>query len=220
MFANGHMVCYNTLMHNSPLAIVFDCFGVMYHDAFLEFMAANQHRLQEPEAYYYALSDACDKGLQDPQVLYQAFSTVSGEPVAIIQARIDRNVASLNHDMVALIQELKHRYRVGLLSNISRDVLNEFLAADQVKHLFDQVVASSEVGFLKPSRQIFAAMADRLHIPFENWLFIDDRIKNVRGASRHGIPSYHFTGAQDLRSYLRHSGILVGPLAPVTVNAD
>lgn len=206
--AFSEIVCYNKHMHKRPLAIIFDCFGVMYRDAFLDFMDAHRHHLLHPESYYQDLSDQCDKGALKPSALYQAFSEVTGESVAVVQRRVEESIHSLNHETIGIVQALKHRYRLGLLSNIDRTLLDTVLKAEHVNRLFDTIVASSDVGSLKPNREIFQAMADKLHIPFDQWLFIDDRIANVQGATQHGIPSYHFTSASDLQAYLRHSGIL------------
>lgn len=189
-------------------AIIFDCFGVIFRDAFKDFITEHRSQLLHPESYYYDLSDKSDLGhLRDDQ-LYAELAQVSGELPFIVQSRMEDAVTSLNHGTVRIIQDLKPHFSLGLLSNISRDFLDTFLGQHQLAPLFEQTIASSEVGHLKPEREIFAAMADRLGVPFEEWLFIDDRPVNVAGAERYGIRSHQFTTPENLRAFLAENNIL------------
>jgi putative hydrolase of the HAD superfamily len=53
--------------------------------------------------------------------------------------------------------------------------------------LFDAVVISGEVGLRKPDPEIYALAADRLGLPAESIVFVDDLPPNVRAATAAGM---------------------------------
>jgi putative hydrolase of the HAD superfamily len=195
-------------MSTPTRAIIFDCFGVIFRDAFQDFVTEHRAQLLHPESYYYDLSDKSDLGQLRDEQLYAELAKVSGELPFVVQTRMEDYVTSINRGTVRLIEELKPNFHIGLISNISRDFLDTFLNEQQLAPLFEHTIASSEVGHLKPDREIFAAMAERLGIPFEEWLFVDDRPVNVAGAERHGIRSHQFTTPESLRAFLAEQKIL------------
>jgi HAD superfamily hydrolase (TIGR01509 family) len=195
-------------MDTPTRAIIFDCFGVIFRDAFKDFVTEHRRQLLHPESYYYDLSDKSDLGNLRDQELYEELAKVTGELPFVVKSRMEDAVTSLNHGTVRIIHELKPHFSLGLLSNISRDFLDTFLTRHDLHVLFEQTIASSEVGHLKPDREIFAAMAERIGIPFEEWLFIDDRPVNVAGAEACGIRSHQFTTAGDLRRFLAEKRLL------------
>ena len=73
--------------------------------------------------------------------------------------------------------------RTGLLSN-SWGLEYEREGWDT---LFDAVVISGEVGLRKPDPAIYALAAERLALPPEQIVFVDDLNSNVRGAVRAGM---------------------------------
>jgi putative hydrolase of the HAD superfamily len=67
---------------------------------------------------------------------------------------------------------------------------------------FSAVINSSEVGFAKPSAEIFQAALKAAGIEANEAIFIDDSLSNVQGAEALGIRAHHFTGAGALISFL------------------
>lgn len=81
--------------------------------------------------------------------------------------------------------------RTGLLSNSwGLDYPREGWDA-----LFDAVVISGEVGLRKPDPAIYTLAADRLGLPPEEIVFVDDRAANVRGAVGTGMVGVRHTDA-------------------------
>lgn len=112
---------------------------------------------------------------------------------------VDRLQAGLRPDesMLTLVDELRTEgRRVALVSNaLGRDCY----AGYDLHQLFDEVVVSSEVGIRKPSRRIYTIACDRLGVPPEAALMIDDLQHNLDGAARIGIAGILHTDADTTR---------------------
>jgi putative hydrolase of the HAD superfamily len=61
----------------------------------------------------------------------------------------------------------------------------------RIRELADEIVISGHVGVRKPSRRIFQRAVERLGVPAENCLFVDDLEINLSGARRLGIGVFH-----------------------------
>ncbi|MFI9007506.1 HAD-IA family hydrolase [Actinosynnema sp. NPDC053489] len=57
--------------------------------------------------------------------------------------------------------------------------------------LFDVVITSGEVGLAKPDRRIYLLAAERLGLPADQCVFVDDLAVNVRGAAEAGMVGVH-----------------------------
>ena len=56
----------------------------------------------------------------------------------------------------------------------------------------DAVVLSGEVGAEKPSEEIFRITADRLDLPQQDLVLVDDNILNIRGAVDAGLIGIYY----------------------------
>lgn len=196
------------MIAQKPTAIVFDCFGVLFDDAFKAVLVEHEHHLPKPIAYYYKLDALNGDGVVSDADYYRELSTDLGVPVDELKERFHDTHCRIE-GTASIIQELKEKsYRIGLLSNITRSMLDEFLAYQNTRRLFDETLASSEAGAIKPERKIFEIMAERLQTPFTEWFFIDDSSTNVEAAKSYGIDSYLFTSPAKLRTALQERSIL------------
>lgn len=85
------------------------------------------------------------------------------------------------------ITEIKSRFKIGILSNMDRDVYSYV----QKRHCIPDIaycceVISAEVGFIKPDRKIFEYTLQVIKARPEEVLFIDDKIENIQGARQAG----------------------------------
>ena len=97
--------------------------------------------------------------------------------------------------LVALIGEIRPRYRVGVLANAgptARQVWSSRLLLDQ---LVDAIVISAEEGIAKPDTRIYQIAAARLGVTPRQCAFVDDKQENVAGAETAGMLGIHYTGA-------------------------
>lgn len=90
----------------------------------------------------------------------------------------------LDQEMIEAVRRARGTVATGLLSN-SWGV--EYYPRDLLSELFDQVVISGEVGLRKPDPAIFAVAAERLGLPPEGCLFVDDLPGNIEAAEALGM---------------------------------
>ena len=94
--------------------------------------------------------------------------------------------------------------RVGLISNLQRDLGEALKSRTQKLSNFDQVTLSYEIHAVKPEPAIYEHCLEGLATPPEQTLFLDDRIENVHGAELLGIRAMQFTSRDDVLLRLRN----------------
>jgi putative hydrolase of the HAD superfamily len=98
-----------------------------------------------------------------------------------------------NQPMIELMRDLKAEgKRMAMLTNNVREwepVWRPMLPVDQI---FETVVDSGFVGCRKPEARIYEMTLERLGLPAEACLFVDDLLPNIEGARRAGMVAVHF----------------------------
>lgn len=61
----------------------------------------------------------------------------------------------------------------------------------ELEPYFDTLVFSGEVGVAKPDREIYLVAAERLGLAAPTCAFVDDAVRNVRGAVEAGMVGVH-----------------------------
>jgi epoxide hydrolase-like predicted phosphatase len=89
--------------------------------------------------------------------------------------------------LTAVARARDHGLRTGLLSNA--DGLAPGIP--DLAELFDAVVLSGQVGYGKPDTRIYVLAAERIGLPPDRCVFVDDLASNVRGAVRAGMVGVH-----------------------------
>jgi putative hydrolase of the HAD superfamily len=101
--------------------------------------------------------------------------------------------------MFALVEDLRAAgVRVALLSNSWGNTYPR----ERIDALFDTVVISGEVGLRKPHAAIFELALERLGLPAEQAVFVDDAEPNVLGARAVGMTAIQHTGPAATRAAL------------------
>jgi putative hydrolase of the HAD superfamily len=85
-----------------------------------------------------------------------------------------------------LLRARENGFRVGLLTNNVVEWGPHWRAVADVDDVVEAVVDSSAVGFRKPDPEIFALAAERVGLPPEAHLLVDDLPENVEAAERAG----------------------------------
>jgi putative hydrolase of the HAD superfamily len=93
--------------------------------------------------------------------------------------------------------------RVGLISNMPRDLGEALKSSTQKLSSFDRVTLSYEIRAVKPEPAVYEHCLEGLNTPPEQTLFLDDRIENVQGAELLGIRAIQFTSRDDVMLRLR-----------------
>lgn len=101
---------------------------------------------------------------------------------------------SLYYDTIEIINELKNKgYKVGLLSNLR--LMDYKRYEEEIKKInFDYVFLSYEMKCIKPSKDIYVQVLDKLKCETDEIIFFDNNERNVNGAKSVGINAYQVTG--------------------------
>jgi len=146
-----------------------------------------------------------DRGLVRADAYWTEFGRQFGisydTPARRRLAEVDIRVWShIDDDLVAFVRTLRQSGLVtGILSNMQPDLLETLPRGSTWMDAFDVRVFSCEVGFVKPERQMYDHLIDRLDVERSRVLFLDDVADNVAGAKAAGLQSAVFTSLDDLR---------------------
>jgi putative hydrolase of the HAD superfamily len=98
-----------------------------------------------------------------------------------------------NPAMIELMRELKNSgYRMAMLTNNVQEWEPWWRPMLPVDEIFETVVDSGFVGCRKPESKIYKITLDRLGLPAESCLFVDDVLVNCEGAEKTGMTAVHF----------------------------
>ena len=111
--------------------------------------------------------------------------------------------------MLQLALRLKDRYRVYLLSNTGALHWQHIVPRFQLERYCHNMLASYEVGAMKPAAAIFHAAEQRFALSAPNTVFIDDLAENVAGARRCGWQGIHHTNSADTLRHLAQLGVIL-----------
>jgi putative hydrolase of the HAD superfamily len=180
-------------------AIIFDCFGVLVTEAWLPFKA--KYFGHDPKLFEQVtnISHQADKGLISREEAIQATSKLAGITPAQFRQAIGRNVP--DEELFAYLRELKPRYKLGFLSNVSDDYLHTIFMPEYLA-LFDAIELSYKSGFIKPEADAYKAVAARLGVDLSDCVMVDDQERNVAGATRAGMKALLYHDAKQLRAEL------------------
>jgi len=117
----------------------------------------------------------------------------------------------VDEQVLALIDRLRERYRMAMLSNAT-DALDALLAERYgVADRFEVLGNSARLGVAKPDPAAYQAVLGRLGLKPEEVVFVDDRAENVSAAAALGMHVIWFVNARELERQL--SMYLRAPMA-------
>ena len=98
-----------------------------------------------------------------------------------------------NPQMIGLMEELRDRgLRMAMLTNNVREWEPVWRSMLPVDEIFEFVVDSAFVGCRKPDHEIYGLVLERLGLPAEACLFVDDVDVNCDAARQIGLTAVHF----------------------------
>ena len=165
--------------------IIFDCFGVLYGGS-LETLVnmcppekqAELHDLNKQADYGYISDDDYVRGLM------ALLDKSRDEIIEIFRAKHIRN-----EELVDYVRSLKSQYKLGLLSNVRMSTIEKLFSPQEMDTLFDAVVLSYQEGIAKPNPAVFVLTAERLGVPVDECIMIDDLAVNCDAAEVAGMQS-------------------------------
>lgn len=108
-----------------------------------------------------------------------------------------------NQNIIKLVGELKKLgYKVGLITNIIKPVF-DIIKSSGYYDVFDDTLASCEVGLKKPQPEIYKLALKRLDVTAQESIFIDDKQSNLGTADKIGFKTILAKDTQQIYSELR-----------------
>lgn len=166
-------------------AIIFDCFGVLAEDGWTPFKRKYIEGKPEVALAVQLLGKEVDSGRRSYGDMIKETAQLLGVSESVVRTAVERQVP--NEELFAYIQsELKPKYKIGMLSNASYDVMKLLFTADQAA-VFDATVLSYEAGCVKPDEKMYRLIAERLGVEIGECLLVDDQQRHCNGAIDAGM---------------------------------
>jgi putative hydrolase of the HAD superfamily len=110
---------------------------------------------------------------------------------------------------LGLARRLRPAFRTAILSNADMSLRGR-LQELGIHDFFDTVLSSAEEGVAKPEAEIYRRAAERIGLPPEACVFVDDADVNVRAAEAIGMRGivYRVDRGHDLAAQLAALGVL------------
>lgn len=114
------------------------------------------------------------------------------------------------NDTVEILRTIKkaNKYNLYALTNWSAETFPVALDRYDFLKWFDGIVMSGEEKTRKPFADIYHTLLSRFKIDPSEALFIDDSLRNIKGAEEVGINGIHFESPQQLLHDLRQMDII------------
>ncbi len=183
--------------------VIFDCFGVLL----IDHQQSLIERFPEHQAAVARLSGQADRGILDHSELLNRYSSLLGVSSLEIERQFQTE-HQINTELVEYLHLLKSSgYRLALLSNLGKGWFDQFLTDQTVRRLFEAVVLSGEVGFVKPELEIYRYALEKLACLADEVVFIDDRQENCDGAEVLGIKAVLYQNVEETKEALKKLGV-------------
>ncbi|MEM3629182.1 MAG: HAD family hydrolase [Candidatus Bathyarchaeia archaeon] len=194
-------------------AVSFDCGGTLYFEVEEDYVVF--HRILRKLGYDFELAKV-EKALDDARLWWNHVKAVRGEiwnenswlnllrrmvsnlgiPDSLFIARQLRDCwlseaeFRAYDDAVPTLSELKNAgFKLAAISNVSSlKNLKTYMRKAGIPNYFDVIIASAEVGYEKPSLEIFKIASRALNVPLPNILHVGDKYKeDYLGAHNAGL---------------------------------
>ena len=124
----------------------------------------------------------------------------------LIRAFHEHWTDSVGEALAGTVEILKQLKLAGFplygFSNWSAETFPYARAKYDFFELFDDMVISGAVGFIKPEPEIYQIMLDKIGRPAQECLFIDDSLPNIQQANKIGFATIHFQSPAQLKEEL------------------
>ena len=143
-------------------------------------------------------------------ILREAGVSFDGEKIEKMADNDIKGWTSVNPETVSLMEEIKNAgYLLGILSNMPYDFLALHRNTFPVFKLTHINIFSCEIGFIKPEKEIYEILLEKLLCTAEETVFFDDIQINVDRAKEIGIRAFLWEDVDKARRVLKSEGLLI-----------
>ena len=182
-------------------AIIFDCFGVLSTEGFRVFCGKYFKDQPKKRAQAQSLMDLHTLGSLAYEEFIDSLAKLAGQKSEIVEDYLHSNRP--NELLFDYIREnLKPKYKIGMLSNAGDDWLSELFSSQDLA-LLDDVVLSFRFGITKPNPAIYGLAAQRLEVKPIDCVFIDDIERYCDGARAVGMQAILYEDFEQMKTDLQ-----------------
>ena len=177
-------------------AIIFDFFGVLCSDDYWRFVKAKS----DMQGVFRNLSDSVNRGDISWQRFLDEVAAKTGKDVNVVKQMYESE--KVNPELAAFIKQLQQNYKTALLTNASSDYIRPLLEKTGLNDVFNEIVISSEVGFIKPDPRIYQQACRLLGVQPAEAVFIDDSPPRTEGAENVGMQAICYKDFEQMKREL------------------
>lgn len=185
-------------------ALIFDCYGVLTTDAWQPFKQEHFGANKTLHEQASDLNKQTNAGLLSYEDFLQQVGEMASLPADEVRRAIEGN--AVNEPLFALINRLKSKYKIGMLSNAADNWLNDLFRTEHVA-LFDAVALSYEMGVIKPDVRAYEVIAERLGVDAAQCVFIDDQERFCTAARDAGMQAIWYQNFEQCVADLAALGV-------------
>lgn len=184
-------------------AIIFDCFGVIYPDtlALVEAKLLTEENNKQKELIK-TLRRQSDAGHIARDEFWSSVAKILGITVAQLEDEL-HNLPKADWDLLEYIKILKKTYKTAILSNVGTGFLERIFDGERPKtEYFDELIASGDIGLMKPAKSAYLTVSHRLSVKPEECVFVDDLQKHIDGAQSCGMKTILYKNFAQMKQEL------------------
>ncbi|MBX4197248.1 HAD-IA family hydrolase [Candidatus Saccharibacteria bacterium] len=181
-------------------AVIFDFFGVLALRDSASFRQTFYADNPEKVAQTKKVQNQLGLGQIGYDDFISALAKIGGvdrEEVLKYTEEYQPNLELLNY----IRDQLKPNYKLGIISNAGADWVQRILGQDN-QRLFDNIILSYMVGFIKPDSEIYEMSANNLGVKEEECVFIDDILTYCQGAEATGMSTIWYQDFGQMKTEL------------------
>lgn len=182
--------------------IIFDWGSVMCPDnnQYAAKILSKRYALNEDEFYFKIASEEVRYFKQrDDRAYFEKISDLFSIPAGELRKVL--NEVKPYEEMFTLVKKISKKFRMHLLSNQMQSRTDHIKTSYDLS-FFKHVFFSSEMGMMKPEKEIYLFVLNEIKQEAENCIFIDDNIKYIDAARELGINALLFKNIQQIRTDL------------------
>jgi len=150
-----------------------------------------------------------ESGIITSEEFYEELSSICGLNISYEELKevYSKDKFTPVEGMNELIESLKKKYKIGLLSNTGPWDYDYVLKVAPIVKTFDTITTSFEAGAMKPSPMIFEDALKKSQLKPEECLYTDDIADYVEAAKRMGMKAVQFTTIEKFKIDLKSFGL-------------
>ena len=197
-------------------AVIFDWGGVLLYNPSIGTKEYCAKRLGVNESKFIKIYDKYEPDFQKGKIsesnfwkkIYENLEIPMSKSKILWNTVLEETYKS-NDPVINIAKSLKKQgYKIGYLSNTEIPAIAFF--KKQKYDFLDVSVFSCLEGYIKPEKEIYEIILNRLGVQPEEAIFIDDKETNIEGGKKLGINTILFTNADSLIKELQNFGIIIG----------